>query len=113
VARDALRLLRLGLLAAVLGLAGAPVAQWGLMSLQSDPRPQEAVSRPRLMQPEDPGFAEHLAEGCPGDVDWSPCALALDETPDDFTFPGDGYAIRCVTNPDSPETMICNEVRPG
>lgn len=62
--------------------------------------------RPRLMQPDDPGFAEHLAQGCPGDVSWSPCALRLPDPiyTDGFTIEHDGITDVCRP---AGETFIC------
>lgn len=109
--RGALRLLWLGLLAAVLGFVGALALQW-LLVPQSPSPPPETVSRPRLLQPDDPGFAEHLAQGCPGDVDWSPCVLQLPPRPltDGFEIPRrDGGVDLCLPTPGEPETMTCTE----
>lgn len=108
MARGVLRLLGLGLLSAVLGFLGALALQW-LLVPQSDPQPPEPAIHHRLLQPEDPGFAEHLAQGCPGDPDWSPCALRLPPRP--LT---DGFEIRrgdavdlCL--PDGLGSMTCTE----
>lgn len=68
-----------------------------LLTLPDEPPQEPEPARGRFLQPDDPGFAEHLAQGCPGDVSWTPCALRLPDPvyTDGFTIEHDGITDVC------------------
>lgn len=81
-----------------------------LLTLPDGPEPTEEP-RPHLLQPGEPGFLEHLAEGCPGDPSFSPCALqlpAVDFTETGFSFTdSNGFINTCLPAGDHLDHFEC------
>lgn len=91
----------------VIYLLGYVGGFWLSLPDGSEP-PQE--ERPHLLQPDEPGFTEHLAEGCPGDPSWSPCALqlpAVDFAETGFSFEENGRITACLPAGDHLDHFEC------
>lgn len=70
----------IGILSALGGLLGGVLAEYLLDHADREPiiEPVPVYDRINsLLAPGDPGFVEHLEDGCKGDPSWSPCALRL------------------------------------
>jgi hypothetical protein len=71
---------------------------YALTHTTTSPEPPQE-ERAHLLRPDEPGFAEHLAQGCPGDPSWSPCARqlpAVDFAETGFSFEENGLIITCL-----------------
>lgn len=80
-----------------------------LLTIPDGPEPPQE-GRAHLLRPDEPGFTEHLAEGCPGDPSWSPCVLqlpAVDFAETGFTYDDHGTTVTCLPAGDHLDHFEC------